>query len=237
MTIPELKNKISIAEKVVNNERIPAEARSNAKNNIKIWQDELAELEKSTTSTPAKKNRRKTKPVRAKRSKKTKDKVSENKPKTHRRKKPLRSKRTKPVKAKKPKTPRKPRVTKPKKEKLATPPEWLVFIRKFVTYYANKSVKVETLTKYTEALQDKFQANPKRAKTPNIDEIRLIQEILVKAVNSAGRKDKVKVEVTDTYLAVMKTAIRNFTVARGKDRVYPKFENSELSGIKKKVRK
>jgi uncharacterized protein YqkB len=155
--------------------------------------------------------------------------------------KSVKEQKTNPVKPKKElkpdKEPKPKKMKKSGKEKLVTPPAWLIFIRKFVTYYANKSVKVETLTKYTEALQDKFQSNPKRAKTENIEILKLIQEILVKAVNNAGRKDKVKVEVSDTYLSVMKTAIRNFTVARGKDRVYPKFENTELSGTKKKVRK
>jgi len=163
------------------------------------------------------------------------DSAKESKPE-----KAVKEQKTNPVKLKKepkPKVVKEPKPRKPKKsckEKLFTPPAWLLFIRKFVSYYANRSVKVETLTKFTEALQDKFQSNPKRAKTENIEILRLIQEILVKAVNGAGRKDKIKVAVTDTYLAVMKTAIRNFTVARGEDRVYPKFENSELSGIKKK---
>ncbi len=225
MTKSELQNKIATAQKIVDNDRLPANIREGAKKNISTWQTELKNLE-TPDSKSTEKQKRKGRNLK-KRSKRTRESLKSGK----------KFKLNKSKKTRKSGSSKTSKTRKNQKEKLATPPAWLLFIRKFVTYYANKSVKVETLTKFTEALQDKFQANPKRAATPNIEDIRLIQEILVKAVNSAGRKEKVKVEVSDTYLSVMKSAIRDFTVARGNERVYPKYKNEELSGLKKKYRR
>lgn len=166
------------------------------------------------------------------------EKVVKPKSKYKRPAKRVRKSRTSSKSKPKPKTKSKstkPRKTKSKKEKLVTPPDWLMFIRKFVSYYANKSIKVETLTKYIEALQDKFQANPNRKPTPNIEFLREIQSVIVKTVNKANRDDKVKVEISSSSLNKMKEAINNYTVARGNERIYPEFENRELSGLKKKL--
>jgi len=198
----------------------------------------FASKSKSPASTLSKKEEKKKtvenkfrKPVISKRIEKKKNKVVEKEDVVEKPKKENKAK------ASKEKNETKPREVKPKKskEQFNPAPSWFSYIRKFTSFYANKNVRVESLTNYVESLQDKFQANPKRKPTPHLDLLVKIQDIVVKTVNKANRKEKVKVNVSAEDLKAMKDVVTKYTVARGQKRIYPEVVSNELSGVKKKI--
>jgi hypothetical protein len=152
-------------------------------------------------------------------------------------KKPLRAKRIKKqtkVKAKKEKKlkeAKQRKATKPKREKLDKKPDWLMYMRRFLTY-EGKERTVQSLYRFTKDFQKTFKENPKRETTPHIGLIRKIQDVLVEKVNKHLSEKRMTLHVSVDLKSEIKDTIAKVSVAKqtGKENL----KSETLSGLKKK---
>ncbi len=107
-------------------------------------------------------------------------------------------------------------------------PDWLSVVRRFLLS-ANKQRLVKTLYKFCIDIQKKFQANPNREKTENIQAIKKIQRILVSQVNKNINREKMTLTVDDKTINELRKLSKEHTVAKQKG--LNQLSNKNLSGL------